>query len=268
MVLYEAGLSDRQFIFVQLQTRFHKLVLKFVFVLQCDGILCSGPAPENSASTVVDCRNAQSGNLGFFRIGIIKRTYVESVFQRVLNKHRSKTTGIPPAISTESISDNDSGVGAGDAAEGADTDNNDTTRSISDDSGSRHYEKEHVSGGGHVNPAFEGDEETGNSGRTNPSYESVFVPVPDRIDESGDSAMVDVSSDFYERNDDEGAENGSDWSENPYEPMTKFPSGPLRARSSNEIGGNRTWTLSKPDAKVRINPIYKPNDTNEDVSKL
>ncbi|NXE26656.1 SUA5 synthase, partial [Ardeotis kori] len=44
-----------------------------------DAVLCDGPSPENIASTVVDCTKIDSGNIGFFRVGIIPKSQVKSV---------------------------------------------------------------------------------------------------------------------------------------------------------------------------------------------
>ncbi|NWI65587.1 SUA5 synthase, partial [Todus mexicanus] len=41
-----------------------------------DAVLCDGPSPENIASTVVDCTKIDSGNIGFFRVGIIPKSQV------------------------------------------------------------------------------------------------------------------------------------------------------------------------------------------------
>ncbi|NXY10629.1 YRDC protein, partial [Pteruthius melanotis] len=41
-----------------------------------DAVLCGGPSPENIASTVVDCTRIDSGNIGFFRVGIIPKSQV------------------------------------------------------------------------------------------------------------------------------------------------------------------------------------------------
>ncbi|NWS59332.1 SUA5 synthase, partial [Chunga burmeisteri] len=44
-----------------------------------DAVLCDGPSPENIASTVVDCTKIDSGNIGFFRVGIIPKSQVKLV---------------------------------------------------------------------------------------------------------------------------------------------------------------------------------------------
>ncbi|NXC53957.1 YRDC protein, partial [Aleadryas rufinucha] len=41
-----------------------------------DAVLCGGPSPENIASTVVDCTKIDSGNVGFFRVGLIPKSQV------------------------------------------------------------------------------------------------------------------------------------------------------------------------------------------------
>lgn len=47
-------------------------------ILQVDGVLCDGPSPENIASTVVDCTKIESGQIGFFRVGLIPKSKVTS----------------------------------------------------------------------------------------------------------------------------------------------------------------------------------------------
>ncbi|NWI14339.1 SUA5 synthase, partial [Crypturellus soui] len=49
-----------------------------------DAVLCDGPSPENIASTVVDCTKINSGNIGFFRVGIIPKSQVKLIFSLVL----------------------------------------------------------------------------------------------------------------------------------------------------------------------------------------
>lgn len=44
--------------------------------IQVDGVLCDGPSPENIASTVVDCTKIESGQIGFFRVGLIPKSKV------------------------------------------------------------------------------------------------------------------------------------------------------------------------------------------------
>ncbi|KFP17524.1 hypothetical protein Z169_04865, partial [Egretta garzetta] len=44
-----------------------------------DAVLCDGPSPENIASTVVDCTKINSGNVGFFRVGIIPKSEVNLI---------------------------------------------------------------------------------------------------------------------------------------------------------------------------------------------
>ncbi|XP_026704639.1 uncharacterized protein LOC113480217 isoform X1 [Athene cunicularia] len=52
-----------------------------------DAVLCDGPSPENIASTVVDCTKIDSGNIGFFRVGIIPKSQVLQVLEQVQKKH-------------------------------------------------------------------------------------------------------------------------------------------------------------------------------------
>nr|XP_003230159.1 PREDICTED: uncharacterized protein LOC100563185 [Anolis carolinensis] len=53
-----------------------------------DAVLCAGPSPENIASTVVDCTKIESGNIGFFRVGIVPKTQVLQIFEQVQKKHQ------------------------------------------------------------------------------------------------------------------------------------------------------------------------------------
>uniref|UniRef100_A0A8C9RR82 Threonylcarbamoyl-AMP synthase n=1 Tax=Scleropages formosus TaxID=113540 RepID=A0A8C9RR82_SCLFO len=52
-----------------------------------DGVLCDGPSPENIASTVVDCTKIESGQIGFFRVGVIPKSKVLQIFEEVQKKH-------------------------------------------------------------------------------------------------------------------------------------------------------------------------------------
>nr|AAI69842.1 Unknown (protein for MGC:196569) [Xenopus laevis] len=52
-----------------------------------NGVLCDGPSPENIASTVVDCTKIDSGNLGFFRVGIVPKSQVLQIFEEVKNRN-------------------------------------------------------------------------------------------------------------------------------------------------------------------------------------
>ncbi|XP_074003594.1 uncharacterized protein [Numenius arquata] len=52
-----------------------------------DAVLCDGPSPENIASTVVDCTKIDSGNIGFFRVGIIPKSQVLQILEQVQKKH-------------------------------------------------------------------------------------------------------------------------------------------------------------------------------------
>lgn len=39
-------------------------------------MLCDGASPENIASTVVDCTKIETGQIGFFRVGLIPKSKV------------------------------------------------------------------------------------------------------------------------------------------------------------------------------------------------
>ncbi|XP_062998147.1 uncharacterized protein LOC134409364 [Elgaria multicarinata webbii] len=54
---------------------------------QVDAVLCDGPSPENIASTVVDCTKIESGNVGFFRVGIVPKSQVLQILEQVQRKY-------------------------------------------------------------------------------------------------------------------------------------------------------------------------------------
>ncbi|XP_066504814.1 uncharacterized protein si:ch211-153b23.4 [Hoplias malabaricus] len=54
-----------------------------------DGVLCDGPSPENIASTVVDCTKIDSGQIGFFRVGLIPKSQVLQIFEEIQRRHRN-----------------------------------------------------------------------------------------------------------------------------------------------------------------------------------
>ncbi|XP_037264283.1 uncharacterized protein LOC119157440 [Falco rusticolus] len=58
-----------------------------------DAVLCDGPSPENIASTVVDCTKIDSGNIGFFRVGIIPKSQVLQILEQVQKKHALVPSG-------------------------------------------------------------------------------------------------------------------------------------------------------------------------------
>uniref|UniRef100_A0A3B3ZAN5 Threonylcarbamoyl-AMP synthase n=1 Tax=Periophthalmus magnuspinnatus TaxID=409849 RepID=A0A3B3ZAN5_9GOBI len=57
-----------------------------------DGVLCDGPSPENIASTVVDCTKIESGQIGFFRVGLIPKSKVLQIFEDVQKRHKRGQT--------------------------------------------------------------------------------------------------------------------------------------------------------------------------------
>ncbi|GFO03329.1 yrdc domain-containing protein, mitochondrial [Plakobranchus ocellatus] len=78
-------------------TTHHLQVLAKLGKKNCDGILCSGPSPENMASTVVDCRKLGSdGSLAFFRVGVVPRSQVEAIFAKVKAFHDGGS--VPPSM--------------------------------------------------------------------------------------------------------------------------------------------------------------------------
>ncbi|XP_076878936.1 uncharacterized protein LOC143527538 [Brachyhypopomus gauderio] len=53
-----------------------------------NGVLCDGPSPENIASTVVDCTKIESGQIGFFRVGLIPKSKVLQIFEEIQRRHQ------------------------------------------------------------------------------------------------------------------------------------------------------------------------------------
>ncbi|KAM3912037.1 uncharacterized protein RB166_020507 [Leptodactylus fuscus] len=53
-----------------------------------DGVLCDGASPENIASTVVDCTKIETGNIAFFRVGIVPKSQVLQILDQVQKKHK------------------------------------------------------------------------------------------------------------------------------------------------------------------------------------
>ncbi|XP_051810557.1 uncharacterized protein LOC110961127 [Acanthochromis polyacanthus] len=64
-----------------------------------DGVLCDGPSPENIASTVVDCTKIETGQIGFFRVGLIPKSKVLEIFEEVQRRHRQGRTN--PAFESD-----------------------------------------------------------------------------------------------------------------------------------------------------------------------
>ncbi|XP_073485150.1 uncharacterized protein [Aquarana catesbeiana] len=53
-----------------------------------DGVLCGGASPENIASTVVNCTKLESGDVAFFRVGIVPKSQVLEILSHVQEKHQ------------------------------------------------------------------------------------------------------------------------------------------------------------------------------------
>ncbi|KAL8590450.1 hypothetical protein ACOMHN_011663 [Nucella lapillus] len=79
-------------------TTHHLQVLAKLGLDNVDGILCSGPSPENMASTVVDTRQMSKGTLNFFRIGVVPRARVEAIFESVRVRFNEKGSTLPPSV--------------------------------------------------------------------------------------------------------------------------------------------------------------------------
>uniref|UniRef100_A0A8C5MM91 Threonylcarbamoyl-AMP synthase n=1 Tax=Leptobrachium leishanense TaxID=445787 RepID=A0A8C5MM91_9ANUR len=70
-----------------------------------DGVLCDGASPENIASTVVDCTKIDSGNIGFFRVGIVPKSQVLEILHKVQQKHKLGCDNLAYAPSIENLAD-------------------------------------------------------------------------------------------------------------------------------------------------------------------
>ncbi|XP_072287104.1 uncharacterized protein [Pyxicephalus adspersus] len=68
-----------------------------------DGVLCDGASPENIASTVVDCTKLESGDIAFFRVGIVPKSQVLQILSRVQEKHSLGYINASFAHSTEDL---------------------------------------------------------------------------------------------------------------------------------------------------------------------
>ncbi|XP_076441112.1 uncharacterized protein LOC143280361 [Babylonia areolata] len=79
-------------------TTHHLQVLARLGLDNVDGILCSGPSPENMASTVVDTRRMDQGHLTFFRIGVVPRARVEAIFDYVRTRFNQQGATLPPSV--------------------------------------------------------------------------------------------------------------------------------------------------------------------------
>ncbi|XP_056395398.1 uncharacterized protein LOC130291065 isoform X2 [Hyla sarda] len=68
-----------------------------------DGVLCDGASPENIASTVVDCTKIETGNIAFFRVGIVPKSQVLQILDQVQQKHKKGLDNGGFSGSTEEI---------------------------------------------------------------------------------------------------------------------------------------------------------------------
>ncbi|KAG8553914.1 hypothetical protein GDO81_003602 [Engystomops pustulosus] len=69
-----------------------------------DGVLCDGASPENIASTVVDCTKIETGNIAFFRVGIVPKSQVLQILEQVQKKHKDGFVNGGFSGSTEDVS--------------------------------------------------------------------------------------------------------------------------------------------------------------------
>ncbi|XP_063794612.1 uncharacterized protein LOC134949825 [Pseudophryne corroboree] len=70
-----------------------------------DGVLCDGASPENIASTVVDCTKIETGNITFFRVGIVPKSQVLQILHQVQQKHKQGQLNEAYVGSTEDITE-------------------------------------------------------------------------------------------------------------------------------------------------------------------
>ncbi|CAN2389669.1 Telomere recombination [Pristimantis euphronides] len=68
-----------------------------------DGVLCDGASPENIASTVVDCTKIETGNIAFFRVGIIPKSQVLQILDKVQQNHKKGQINGSISESTEEM---------------------------------------------------------------------------------------------------------------------------------------------------------------------
>ncbi|XP_040262246.1 uncharacterized protein LOC120978076 [Bufo bufo] len=68
-----------------------------------DGVLCDGASPENIASTVVDCTKIETGDIAFFRVGIVPKSQVFQIFDQVQQRHKKGLVNMGFSGSTDEI---------------------------------------------------------------------------------------------------------------------------------------------------------------------
>ncbi|XP_015237026.1 PREDICTED: uncharacterized protein LOC107089023 [Cyprinodon variegatus] len=103
-----------------------------------EGVLCDGPSPENIASTVVDCTKIETGQIGFFRVGLIPKSKVLQIFEEIKNRHREGQTNPafehdlpPPDTQTDETLERDESTDSG--RETVSLTNSSTSEQITDD---------------------------------------------------------------------------------------------------------------------------------------
>ncbi|XP_069842894.1 uncharacterized protein [Dendropsophus ebraccatus] len=74
-----------------------------------DGVLCDGASPENITSTVVDCTKIETGNIAFFRVGIVPKSQVLQILDQVQQKHKKGLDNRGFSGSTEEITEKTNG---------------------------------------------------------------------------------------------------------------------------------------------------------------
>ncbi|KAK7099659.1 uncharacterized protein [Littorina saxatilis] len=262
-------------------TTHHLQVLAKLGMENVDGILCSGPSPENMASTVVDTRRMTQGQLSFFRIGVVPRQRVEAIFDYVRTRFNNEGSTLPPSITAtgggqvnpgfiedeNNNDDNDSGVsgGNGNGSQGEDDGSGDNVPLVAESAShlqnSLNLAQPPLSPSrqgivGHENPVYDNsaDAEETFDGSDFSSFTSGRLSIADEElgrqspAQSGDGR---ASSPSFEE-----VTGGS----SPYEAMVVLPSGAMQMQNAKQIGGRQPprqqSTTGSPAPHFRMNPVF------------
>lgn len=219
-------------------------------MLQVDGILCSGPAPENIASTVVDTRRMNQGQLSFFRIGVVPRAHVEALFERIKSCFdENGATTIPAAVTNNTTTPADRGhVNAAFVSDSGEDGNSDDSGLSGENSAGA--DEDSASYGNDVVPLVTTsqdpelpDSESPNqiSGHDNLVYENTSDEETDVVPSLDRRRSAPVSRTSSTRSAD-----GPD-ADSPYELVLARPGTPVQSIGSRE---------SNLEPQFRLNPLY------------
>lgn len=262
-------------------TTHHLQVLAKLGMDNVDGILCSGPSPENMASTVVDTRRMTQGQLSFFRIGVVPRARVEALFEQVRTVFNNNGPTIPASVATTGGQVNEAFVG--------DSGDNNSDSGVSGGGGNGSQDSDVGSVGKDDVPlvintkaptlgssnsrrnstaASSRRNSTSASSRRNSSGEAVREPLEisgheNPVYEESETTGSEFDSYGSPRQSSPPSMDGRGFSSsgrlspetgyNPYEPMVVSPSGSLQA--ARQIGGR----ARTPEPHFRVNPLYTPS---------